>query len=43
MEVIPYSGGSAHIRYFEYSTETEMSSQVGYDINGWTLFKDQEW
>jgi len=43
MEVYQYAGSIRFVLYFEYCTDTELSTSWGKSAFGYTLYKDKEW
>jgi hypothetical protein len=43
MEVYQDAGSIRFVLYFEYCTDTELSTSWGKSAFGYTLFKDHEW
>jgi hypothetical protein len=43
MEVYQYAGSIRFVLYFEYCTDTELSTKWGKSDPAYTLYKDHEW
>jgi hypothetical protein len=43
MEVYQYAGSIRFVLYFEYCTDTELSTKWGKSDPAYTLYKDKEW
>ena len=43
MEVYQYAGSIRFVLYFEYCTDTELSTKWGARTSGYVLYKDHEW
>jgi len=43
MEVYQYAGSIRFVLYFEYCTDTELSTKWGKSDPAFTLYKDREW